>query len=174
METNARIKALLGLSIVLAASGPMQAQGPNPAQAPRAAERLHLKRGEPTPEKAVSLLVEQLRRHPAKPTVAADRLGLYLIDVATGEVTLIADQPDPGFTQCGSPAWSHDGRRILYDATPGTQYNLTHLKGSSWSKVRLVMTESDPATARPSLRPTIASRSSSIPGRYRMPNRAYG
>ncbi len=63
-----------------------------------------------------------------------------MIDVATREVTLIADQPDPGFTECGSPAWSHDGRRILYDATPGSQYNLTHLKALELVEGRLVMT----------------------------------
>ena len=43
------------------------------------------------------------------------------MDVTNGEVTLIADQPAPGLTQCGSPVWSHDGRRILFDATPGNR-----------------------------------------------------
>ncbi len=153
METNARIQALLGLSIVLAASRPMQAQEPNSAQAPKAAERRQLKAGEPTPEKAVSLLVEQLRRHPAKPTVAADRFGLYMIDVTNGEVTLIADQPDPGFTQCSSPAWSHDGRKILYDASPGSNYNLTHLKALELIEGRLVLTDLGPGNC-PTFSPT--------------------
>ncbi len=51
-----------------------------------------------------------------------------MLDVNNDEVTLIADQPAPGLTHCGSPTWSYDGRRILYDATPGTQWSLTRLK----------------------------------------------
>src|SRR3954453_10889576 len=76
---------------------------------------------------AMIRLVEALKRNPAKPSEGADRLGLYLMDVARGEVTLIADTPGPGLTQCGSPAWSNDGK-IYFDATPGTQWNLTRLE----------------------------------------------
>jgi Tol biopolymer transport system component len=66
---------------------------------------------------AVDQLVEQLRRHPPEPSKAADRVaGLYMIDVSTGEVTLVSDQPDEGVTFCGSPIWSYDGKRILFDA----------------------------------------------------------
>ena len=153
METNASIKTLLGFSIAMAASGPMPAQEPKSAQASKAAERVPLEGGEPTPAKAVSLLVEQLRRHSPKPTVAADRLGLYMIDVTNGEVTLIADQPGPGLTQCGSPTWSNDGSKILYDATPGTQFNLTHLEAFELVQGRLVLTELGPGNC-PTFSPT--------------------
>src|SRR3954453_5961203 len=76
---------------------------------------------------AMIRLVEALKRNPAKPSEGADRLGLYLMDVARREVTLIADTPGPGLTQCGSPAWSTDGK-IYFDATPGTQGSLTRLE----------------------------------------------
>ena len=69
---------------------------------------------------------------------------MYLIDVPSGEVTLIADQPDPGLTQCGSPMWSNDGRRILYDATPGTQFSLTRLKAIDLVDGRLAVTDLGP------------------------------
>ncbi len=81
-----------------------------------------------TPEKAVGRLVEQLKLHPARPSAADRRYALYLIDVATGEVIRVADQPDPGLTYCGSAAWSYDGGRILFDATPWTEWTLSRLK----------------------------------------------
>ena len=93
------------------------------------------------PAKAVSRLVEQLRQHPVKPSTGADRVGLYLIDVTIGDVTLVADQPEPGLTQCGSPMWSNDGKRIIYDATPGTQWNLTHLKAIELAQGHLMVTD---------------------------------
>jgi RNA polymerase sigma factor (sigma-70 family) len=83
---------------------------------------------ESQPASGVARLVQQLKRHPAEPKAAPDRLALYLMDLASGEVTLIADQPAPGLTRCGSACWSHDGRRILYDATPGTDWRLTRLE----------------------------------------------
>ena len=78
--------------------------------------------------KAASLLAEQLKKHPAKPSTTAERLGLYLLDVDQGDATLIADEPDPGRTHCGSTWWSSDGKRILFDATPKNAWKLTHLK----------------------------------------------
>jgi len=55
------------------------------------------------------------------------RLGVYTIDVINSEVKSIAQEPLPGFRHCGSPSWSDDGRRILFDATPGTTWSKTHL-----------------------------------------------
>jgi RNA polymerase sigma factor (sigma-70 family) len=83
--------------------------------------------------KAVARLVEQLRRHPARRSVTAGQVGLYLIGAEGGEATLIANEPAPGLNQCGSPAWSHDGRRIIFDATPGAavggaNFRLSHLR----------------------------------------------
>ncbi len=104
-----------------AAQKPKATEDPKTGLAPRES-------GQETPGQAVSRLVEQLKKHPVKPTVAEWRLGLYLIDVENGEVTLIADQPDPGLVRCGSPEWSHDGKRIIFDVMPANQVPLTHLK----------------------------------------------
>jgi RNA polymerase sigma factor (sigma-70 family) len=83
---------------------------------------------ESQPFQAVTRLAQQLKRHPAQPKPAPGRVGLYMLDVKNGEVTLIADQPAPGLTYCGTPAWSHNGRRIVFDATPGTEWSLTRLR----------------------------------------------
>lgn len=80
------------------------------------------------PTRAVDRLVEQLRLHPPTPTSGPDRLAIYMVDVETGEATLIADQPDPRLNRCGSPEWSHDGRRIVYDAMALHQFQATRLK----------------------------------------------
>ncbi len=70
---------------------------------------------------AVARLVEQLQKHPARPSARKAQVGLYLIDAAGGPTTLIANEPAPQLDQCGSPSWSHDGRRIVFDATPGIE-----------------------------------------------------
>jgi RNA polymerase sigma factor (sigma-70 family) len=89
----------------------------------------------------VDRLVEQLRKNHVEPKSAHDRIGLYLMELSSGEVTLIADQPAPGLTQCGSPAWSHDGRRILYDATPGEEWSRTRLRSIELGDGRLTVNE---------------------------------
>ena len=54
-------------------------------------------------------------------------------------MTLVADEPDPGSNHVGSPRWSHDGKRILFDSMPGTEYQQLHMKvidiGESGPKV---------------------------------------
>jgi RNA polymerase sigma factor (sigma-70 family) len=83
---------------------------------------------ESQPSHAVARLAQQLKRHPAEPKPAPDRVGLYMLDVNNGELTLIADQPAPGLTYCGSAEWSHNGRRIVFDATPGREWSVTRLR----------------------------------------------
>ena len=91
---------------------------------------------------SVSKLVDQLRRHPAQPSKAADRpAGLYMIEINTGEVTLIAGEPDTGITYCGSPAWSNDGKRIVFDANPPKQVQLAHIKTIELAGGELKMTD---------------------------------
>jgi hypothetical protein len=63
------------------------------------------------------------------------------MELRNGEVALIADQPTPGLTQCASAIWSHDGRRILFDATPGTRWNLTRLKSIELGEGRPHLTD---------------------------------
>ena len=82
------------------------------------------------PSKSVTLLVEQLIQAPVKPSLAAGRVGLYIIDSAGGDATLIASEPEAWLCQCGSPTWSRDGRKIAFDATPG---------GAEFSKSRIKM-----------------------------------
>jgi Tol biopolymer transport system component len=138
METMGVTRTLLGLFALLAGFGTVPAQEPGTPEPPKVAAPKPNDGKEP-PEKAVSRLVEQLRLHPAKPSTAEKRRPLYLIDLATGEVTMVADQPDHGLTYCGSSAWSYDGRRILFDATPWTEWSLSRLKEIEIVDGRLTM-----------------------------------
>src|SRR4051812_27047475 len=63
-------------------------------------------------------LAGQLKKHPAKPPASDEWVGLHLLDVQTGEVALVGGEPGPGMVYLGSPEWSYDGRRIVFDATP--------------------------------------------------------
>src|SRR5205823_4482403 len=112
MTVRAVAGAVLGLSTVLAACGSTQGQDRKPpnASAPGQEDTTE------TPANALSRLVDQLQRHPAPHSKREVRLGVYLIDLPHGDVTLIADEPDPGANHCGSPRWSHDGKRILFDS----------------------------------------------------------
>jgi hypothetical protein len=80
---------------------------------------------------AASRLAEVLKRHPLRHIATEDEvLGshqLYIMDLVAGETTLIVDEPIPGFNWCGTPSWSHDGRRIAFDASPGRNFQSTHL-----------------------------------------------
>jgi dipeptidyl aminopeptidase/acylaminoacyl peptidase len=81
------------------------------------------------PARAVAELAEVLKRHPPRRQPAEDdRLRLYMMDLVAGGTTLIADEPEPGLNCCGTPKWSHDGRRIIFDATPGTQFQVSRIK----------------------------------------------
>jgi len=141
MRVQAVTAALLGLSTVLVAGRPIPAQEPRPSQAPKVSAPKS-KDGKEALSAAVDQLVEQLRRHPAQPTKAADRVaGLYMIDVSTSEVTLIADEPDPGITFCGSASWSNDGKRILFDAMRPERVQRARLKAIELVGGQLTVTD---------------------------------
>ena len=140
MVTKYTTRTLLGLSLLLAPSGLTRAQEPKAKEAPKAATTQR-KVDTETPDRAVSRLVEQIKKHSLKPTTANDRLGLYMIDLENGNVTLIADQPDPGFVRCGSPEWSHDGKRIIFDTMPMNQVPSTHLKVLELAHGRLELSD---------------------------------
>ncbi len=131
-----------GLSaVLLAALGMARAQAPDP---PRASGAAGAKAADVADGrgKAAARLVEQLERHPSKPSKAADRSGgLFLLNLATGRATLIADEPDPGIAYCGSPAWSNDGRSILFDAMKADDAGRAHLKVLEVIEGRLTMTD---------------------------------
>jgi Tol biopolymer transport system component len=84
--------------------------------------------------KAVRQLADQLKRHPAKPATTVGHIGLYMIDLERRETTLIASEPEKGFDRCGSPSWSNDGQRIVYDTMPPDAVPLTLIKEISASK----------------------------------------
>jgi WD40-like Beta Propeller Repeat len=140
MNAGAVIGSALGLSIVLFAPEVSRSQGPKASGAQKATTSKSTTAQE-KPADAVARLIEQLKRHPVQPKASPDRVGLYLMDLKSGEVTLIADQPAPGLTHCGSPVWSHNGRRILFDATPGTQWSLTRLESIDLGEGRPTATD---------------------------------
>jgi Tol biopolymer transport system component len=128
MRGHAAAAVLLGLSIVVGWWRLTPAQQPATAESTRGSARKAMDSKDAT-SAAVDQLVEQLRLHPARPSKAVDRIaGLYLIEVATGEVTLIADPPDASITFIGSPEWSNDGKRILCDAMRTTEVERAHIK----------------------------------------------
>ncbi len=94
--------------------------------AERPSMRLSAKSDEHT--SAEDRLANLLKQHPAKPSTATDRLGLYLMDIERGEATLVVDQPDPGFATCGSPSWSTNGDRILFDLSRKNDWSSTRIK----------------------------------------------
>ena len=108
-----------------------QRSEPRHAVEPKSGESrpLVLGGGEATVSNAVDELVAQLRRTPARPSNGAGRIGVLLIDAKGGEATLIAEEMDALLIRCGSPVWSNDGKRILFDATPG---NKDYTSRGSW------------------------------------------
>ncbi len=111
--TAVGLAAILGIAAAAqSAASPIPRQSSPPAAASTTA-------GHPS-SKAVDRLVDELRKHPAPASKKDGQIGLYLIDAAGGPAVRIANEPDEGLNQCGSPVWSHDGRRIAFDATPGT------------------------------------------------------
>ncbi len=105
-----------------------------------------------TPAEASARLAEQLKRNPGKLSKLDRRRGLFLMDLVQGDVTMIADEPDPGSDSCGSPKWSHDGRRILFDAMPDQEFHLLRIKAIEIGAQRPTMTDLG-LGARPTLSP---------------------
>lgn len=121
----------IGMAAILgiAAAAPSAAAA-NPRQSsPPAADS---KSADHPSSKAVDRLVDELRKHPAPASKKNGQIGLYLIDAAGGPAVRIANEPDEGLNQCGSPVWSHDGRRIAFDATRGTpgkaEFSSSHIR----------------------------------------------
>lgn len=112
--TAVGLAAILGISAVGQTTAPTPGQSSSPSTASASTSA-----GYPS-SKAVDRLVDELRKHPAPPSRKDGQVGLYLIDAAGGPAVRIANEPDEGLNQCGSPVWSHDGRRIAFDATRGT------------------------------------------------------
>ena len=59
--------------------------------------------------------------------------------------SLIAEEPDPWLCRCGSPAWSSNGKRILFDVTPGNKdYSYSRIKGLELADGHLALTDLGP------------------------------
>jgi len=110
------------------------------------------KGNEDTPAKAAKELADELKRHPAQPSKLAIRRGMYLMDLVQGDVTMIADEPEPGADSCGSPRWSHNGKRIIFDAMPNMAFQSLRIKVIEIGDRGLIMTDLGPG-ARPTFSP---------------------
>jgi Tol biopolymer transport system component len=85
---------------------------------------------DPNPSHAVAELTGVLKQHPPRPGARKDDAAqLYMMDLVAGGTTLFADEVFAGKTFNGSAKWSHDGKRIIFDATPG----------NDWSESRIVV-----------------------------------
>ncbi len=83
---------------------------------------------EDQPALAVAKLAGALKQHePRRGATNGKRNQVYMLDLVTGETTLISDEPVSGLTWSGSPEWSHDGSRIVFDASPGVDFSRSRL-----------------------------------------------
>jgi Tol biopolymer transport system component len=81
--------------------------------------------GTPAPESTSSAaakealkLAEAISTHPAEPKQGpGTRMQVYLWDLVDGRTTLVADEPILGHVWCENPDWSHDGTKILFNAS---------------------------------------------------------
>src|SRR4051794_11250689 len=93
---------------------------------------------------AAGRLIQELRRHPPQAAAARTRMSLYAIDLQDGKVTLVVAEPKAGLDQCGSPSWTRDGTRILFDAQPRNSLAETRLRAIDLTAKGLAMTELGP------------------------------
>ncbi len=113
MASRTIVGTAWGMLIVLVGAGQCAAQTPKAEPEP--------KKQQPAPapaarNPAVAELAGQLGLYPARPSSAPDQRGLFVIAAAGGEPTLIANEPEPWHAICRSPAWSRDGKRIVFAA----------------------------------------------------------
>src|SRR4051794_18373246 len=127
MTTKAVGRAILGVSIGLAVCGSSPGQEAKPSL-PARGEVGKEERPQESPGKEAVRLLEGLRRHPVERSGVEGLGRIYALDLDTGQAMLVADESVRGLTACGSPTWSNDGRRILFDAFPRNRDNLAHLK----------------------------------------------
>ena len=105
------------------------------------------------PSRSVARLADVLKRHqPRRGEVDGDRMQVYMLDLVAGGTTLIADESVTGLTWNGSPTWSHDGTRIVFDAGPGTDWARSHLKSIEVVEGRPKFTDLGPGNC-PTLSP---------------------
>jgi Tol biopolymer transport system component len=76
-------------------------------------------------------LAEVLREYSPRPSKGPGaQMQVYLRDLVEDRTTLVADEPILGHVWCGNPDWSHDGTKILFDAST-----------DMWTRSRLMVLE---------------------------------
>ncbi len=78
--------------------------------------------------KSVKRMIQLVDQRSVNKVTGDEPLGLLIVDTKTGKSRALAIEPMESFAHCGSPCWSRDGRRILFDASPGKNYAATRLQ----------------------------------------------
>ena len=121
-------------------AGPRVVSGTEPEAATRSALDFKEQR-----DRAVNQLADVLKRQPPRRGPShGDRNQLYMVDLVEGGTTVIADEPAPALTWSGSPEWSHDGTRIVFDASPGTDWRHARVVSVEIRDARPVFTDLGP------------------------------
>ena len=89
---------------------------------------------------AVDEIMDALKQGPVS-NLTGGEMALYVLDVESGVVTLMADRPTKDLNYCGSPSWSRNGKQILFDASPGQSFGETHLKMIDVQRGKLRLTD---------------------------------
>jgi Tol biopolymer transport system component len=82
------------------------------------------------PAREAQRLAEALWHHPERASghsTQRERMQLYVRDLVEGTTHLIAESVVPDLLWCGSPCWSHDGRRIVFDTSRGTDWQSSRI-----------------------------------------------
>lgn len=78
-------------------------------------------------DNSVDRLVEFLKQKSVRGKEEVDQLNLFAMNVSDGSVTLVAQEPRHGLVYCGTPEWSNEGQKIIFDASPGRNWKQTRL-----------------------------------------------
>jgi hypothetical protein len=128
MMLKAKVVGLALLASGILATGLVAlAQAPGDGKQPPVAGEA---KQDPPAEQApgeVGRFARLLQEHPVIRPDGTFRFRLFLMDLATGKVMPIVDEPGQGHAYCGSPFWSGDGRQILLDATPLADWDKSRL-----------------------------------------------
>ncbi|WP_165222804.1 PD40 domain-containing protein [Aquisphaera insulae] len=82
----------------------------------------------PATRDAIQRLAEGLRLAPIERPAESDRFRLFVADLETGEAVPVVDELERGRARCGSPCWSSDGKRIVFDAAPLDLWQLSRIE----------------------------------------------